>query len=136
MDGVVGAHGRPVIDPDTGNPRCTADSKQKIAAGIERGSPEARCGRRPIPGGKTCVMHGSGTAAAVRAARLRGIDLTDPALTVVARILASDAEKASDRLRAAENILDRFGFPRNVDMSVDEVRDAILHALDDIDDDG
>lgn len=124
----TGTHGRPVHDPEKGRPRCTADSKTKLKDGAERGTPEARCGLRPSPGATTCQWHGSKAPQTQKAAKLRLLELVDPAIVQLGRVLKS-AEKDSDKLRAVENIMDRAGFPRGAEVTVQDAKDAIMRRL-------
>ncbi len=88
-------------DPMSGAPRCTAHAR----------STGERCGNRPIPGGTVCRFHGGGAPAVRRRARLRLAELVDPAIGTLARVMVKGA-RDQDKLRAAEAILDRAGFPR------------------------
>lgn len=130
MDGLVGAHGRPVWDSDLEQRRCTSDAKQHLAEGAEPGSPEARCRRYPIPGGTVCVKHGGGAPQVRQRAYINLLDLYAPANAQVARILLDPEAKHADKIRVWENVLDRIGIPRGVNITRDDVTAAILHALD------
>lgn len=84
--------------PDT--PRCIATNRQGN-----------RCGSQPIPGGTVCRMHGGAAPQVQRKARLRLLELIDPAISLLANEM-SNADKSADRQRAANSILDRAGVPR------------------------
>lgn len=72
------------------------------------------CGRWAIAGGTVCPSHG-GRAPQVRsAAQLRLADLVMPALTTIAREMATSPISAV-RLRAAQDLLDRAGIARGGD---------------------
>lgn len=64
-----------------------------------------------------------------RKARLRLAELVDPSIAVLGRIIASEHEKTSDRLRAAENVLDRSGYPRSANIEVDDARELLRERL-------
>ena len=84
---------------DLGGRRCRAHTSD--------GRP---CGRFAIRGGTVCPMHGGSAPAVRRAAALRLAELVQPALAVVARLLADPATPPGVKLRAAETVLDRYGF--------------------------
>lgn len=131
---------RDVWDPELGRRRCTANSKQ-------RGE---RCRNRPVPGGYTCRFHGSATRAAKRAAQLRLAELVDPAVVVLAQTIAGPDAKwqelepgngkrpgvwkrvgidRADKLRAAENVLDRAGHPRRTEVDTEAGRARLLERI-------
>lgn len=103
-------------------PRCTAHAR----------STGERCGNRPIPGGTVCRFHGGGAPAVRRRARLRLAELVDPAIGTLARVMVKGA-RDQDKLRAAEAILDRAGFPRasrvEGTISLEESREVLLQQL-------
>lgn len=85
-----------------------------------------RCKRAVSPGSLVCATHG-GRAPQVQAkARLRLAELVDPAVGVLAREMVSEKNKPGDRIRAAENILDRAGYGRQIDNGNVELARAIL----------
>jgi len=71
-----------------------------------------RCKRHTIPGGKTCVIHGSGTQAAKTAAVERLAALADPAVAELARVMRKGSPDSA-RLAAALGVLDRTGHGRS-----------------------
>lgn len=109
-------------NPMDGAPRCTARAR----------STGERCGNRPIPGGTVCRFHGGGAPAVRRRARLRLAELVDPAIGTLARVMVKGA-RDQDKLRAAEAILDRAGFPRasriEGHVSVEESREMLLQRI-------
>lgn len=109
-------------DPMSGAPRCTAHAR----------STGERCGNRPIPGGTVCRFHGGGAPAVRRRARLRLAELVDPAIGTLARVMVKGA-RDQDKLRAAEAILDRAGFPRasriEGHVTLEESRELLLQQL-------
>lgn len=109
-------------DPMSSAPRCTAHAR----------STGERCGNRPIPGGTVCRFHGGGAPAVRRRARLRLAELVDPAIGTLARVMVKGA-RDQDKLRAAEAILDRAGFPRasriEGHLSLEESREVLLERI-------
>lgn len=70
-----------------------------------------QCGRTAVPGATVCTYHGGNAPQVKRKAALRLLELVDPAITTLAREMVQ-ADKSSDRQRAANSILDRAGVPR------------------------
>jgi hypothetical protein len=95
--------------------QCTATNRQG-----------RRCRRSAILGGTVCIMHGGSAPQVRRRANLRLIELVDPAIAVLARIMSDPSQPAHARIRAAENVLDRAGLPRRVDVVSDETAKAAL----------
>lgn len=105
-----------------GSPRCQARSKQS----------GKQCARAATPGHRVCRSHGSGSPQARRAAALRLSDLVLPAIATFARVLADPDAKSSDKIRAAEAILDRAGYPRvnrAEQISGEEARELLFQRL-------
>jgi hypothetical protein len=75
--------------------RCTATNRQG-----------KRCGRRPIPGGTVCVMHGGGAPQVKAAAEERLRSLVDPAIRRLAELVAQ-REFPSVAIAAVKDVLDR-----------------------------
>jgi hypothetical protein len=100
-------HDMPIADPMDGpDPmddasRCTATSKQT----------GERCRLNPVPGSAVCRFHGGAAPQTQAAARRRLLEAADPA---AARLIleSQTAEKASDRIRATVEVLDRAGVSR------------------------
>lgn len=92
----------------------------------------AQCGMPAVMGMRVCRIHGGGTQAAMAKAKLRMMELVDPAIATIARIMADPNAKASDRLRAAENILDRAGIPRRMELDPELARDILATKLSQI----
>lgn len=90
----------PVIGP-SGGPQCTATSRRT----------GQRCGANAVPGATVCGWHGGRAPQVQRSARLRLLELVDPAIATLAREMAT-ATNSSDRQRAANSILDRAGVTR------------------------
>lgn len=77
-------------------------------------------------GTNVCRNHGGNAPQVQRAAKLRLVELIDPAIATLAREMAK-AEKSNDRQNAANSILDRAGVPRRAEVSTDDAR-ALLAA--------
>lgn len=99
--------------------RCTATSVQS----------KERCKRKSIPGGKVCVIHGGRAPQVQRKAKLRLLELVDPAIATLAREMTNQNAKPSDRLRAADSILDRAGWGRTQKIEGSDAREALLQRL-------
>lgn len=76
-----------------------------------------------------CSNHGGSTPSSRMAARLRLDELVGPAIATLARILADPEVPASVRLRAAQDVLDRSGYPRRLDMDVDAAREQLVDRI-------
>lgn len=101
----------------SGVSRCQAQSKQ-------RGQ---QCGNPSMQGSSTCRFHGSAAPQVRRRAQLRLMELVDPALGRMARVLLTG--KDSDALKAAEMILNRTGFPAKVELDVDTTRELLVERI-------
>lgn len=85
-----------------------------------------RCTRPAIPGGTVCRYHGGAAPQVQKKAALRLLELVDPAVATLARVMASPTAKDADKIRAAENVLDRAGVPRRIETTDVEVAKALL----------
>lgn len=90
-----------------------------------------RCNRWSIRGATICITHGGNlpnvkqhAAAAVETARMRLIDLTDDAVTVLEELTAEGTAPAI-RLKAATEILDRAGIKGGMEIDV-----VVEHKID------
>lgn len=83
------------------------------------------CGRTAEPGATVCRYHGGAAPQVKRKAALRLLELVDPAIATLAREMAN-ADRSSDRQRAANSILDRAGVPRRVDVTDADAARALL----------
>lgn len=106
------------LEPDAPN-RCTAKSTRT----------GERCKRKTIPGGKVCVMHGGKAPQVQRKARLRLLELVDPAIATLAREMTNQNAKPTERLKAADSILDRAGWGRTQKIEGSDAREALLQKL-------
>lgn len=103
-----------MTDPD----RCTAKSK----------TTGEQCRNPAMLGAPTCRFHGSAAPQVQRKARLRLMELVSPAIATLAREMAQ-ADKPSDRLRAAENVLDRAGHPRKSEVTTEDATELLYERL-------
>lgn len=87
------------------------------------------CEAPAMAGQRVCRMHGGSTRKARNAAKLRLMDLVDPAITMLGRELVSKTSEPKDRLAAANSILDRAGLSRRTDISVDDARDLLVERI-------
>lgn len=83
-----------------------------------------------MSGQKVCRLHGGSTKNARNAARLRIMELVDPAITTLAKEMVNASESA-DKQRAANSILDRAGLSRRTELTVDDARDMLIQKLSD-----
>lgn len=99
-------------------PRCTAKSNRS----------GERCKRARTPGTTVCATHGSSLPQVRRRARLRLLELVDPAIAKLGRVLATTAD---DRvaLKAVEMILDRAGMPAKQAIDVEDSREVLVDRL-------
>lgn len=82
-----------------------------------------------MKGQRVCLKHGGASPQAKRKAQLRLAELVSPAIATLAREMAN-ADKSSDKQRAANSILDRAGVPRSVTSPDGEAaRDLLLERL-------
>lgn len=104
--------------------RCTAKSK---------GSGQ-RCKKYAIPGGNVCTTHGGRAPQVKRKAQLRLLELVDPAIITLAKLMAN-GESDQVRLGAAKDILDRAGVPRQAEatVKVEDARELLLLKLQELD---
>ena len=88
-----------------------------------------QCRGPAMSGSPVCRSHGGATDAARKKARLRLLELVDPAIATLAKEMVK-ADKSSDRQRAANSILDRAGVPRSVTSpDGDAARDLLVERL-------
>jgi hypothetical protein len=82
-------------------------------------------------GAGRCRLHGGSSPVAERNhARLRLIELVGPALSTLARVMVDEHAPAAARVRAAEAVLDRTGYPRRTEISVDEGREMLTARIE------
>lgn len=92
-----------------------------------------RCGRYAIAGGTVCITHGGSAPQVKRKAKLRLLELVDPAITKLQQIMES-GESDQVKLAAAKDILDRAGVPRQTEATVmvEDARDLLLLKLQEL----
>lgn len=89
-----------------------------------------RCGAWAIHGSTVCRVHGGSAPQVKRKAALRLIELIDPAIATLGRVMVDPNAKDADKLRAAENVLDRGGLPRTQEVSSpDTAREVLIERL-------
>lgn len=88
-----------------------------------------QCGQPAMSGATVCRMHGGKAPQVQRAARLRLIDLIDPAIATLAREMTNQDARPGDRIKAAAEVLDRAGVPRNVEVSSEDARNLLEQRL-------
>ena len=127
---------REVYDEELDRRRCVANAK----------STGDRCKRRPIKGGRVCKIHGGGSPQAKRSARQRLLAAVEPAMGVLIDVVEHEVEivtdgdgrphevgpRHADRIRAAEAILDRTGYPRRAELSIADGVAEIEAVLDEL----
>lgn len=86
------------------------------------------CQKPPIKGATVCRLHGGAAPQVKRAAKLRLMELQDPAIATLARVMATSDNEAL-RLRAAESILDRTGLIKGATVTVEDARTALIQKL-------
>lgn len=86
------------------------------------------CKAPAIRGGTVCRAHGGSSPQAQRAARLRLLELVDPAIATLEREM-ENADKSADRQRAAENILDRTGYGRTQRVDIAQAQEVLVEKL-------
>lgn len=123
-------------DPTAGGYYCGSNrSPKQIAAAIEDGKdPWPYCRRRAGQatghvGMGRCSNHGGSTANHRASARIRLAELVGPSFAVIAALLTDQAAPKSVRLRAAQDVLDRAGYPRHIDIDVDGARESLYERL-------
>jgi len=97
---------------------CTATNRQ--------GEP---CRNHAVVGARVCHLHGGAAPQVKRKAALRLAALVDPAIATLAKELTNRNNKPADRLRAAENILDRAGVPRHTEVDGEMARAILVERL-------
>lgn len=87
------------------------------------------CRAPAMAGQRVCYKHGGAKPSARRAARLRLMELVDPAVATLAREMVQ-ADSSRDRQSAANSILDRAGIARTVkEVSVEESRALLIERI-------
>lgn len=128
---------QPMTDPTDGGRLCGSNrSPKQLEIARENGDPNpkptcslpAGWGTDHVGVGR-CKLHGGNTPNHKTAARLKLAELTDPAIAVLGRILVDQDATEAARLRAAENILDRGGYPRSTNFNAEAAREVLKGRL-------
>jgi hypothetical protein len=91
-----------------------------------------RCGNPALAGAKVCRYHGGAAPQVQAKARLRLLELIEPATAVLATILADPKAKPADRLRAVENIYDRAGIPRRTEVDHSAAQALLVERIQEV----
>lgn len=118
-------------NPDDTQPPARYDPQNRRLCGAKRKSDHELCGAPAMAGQRVCRLHGGSTQKARNAAKLRLMDLVDPAITMLGRELVAKESEPKDRLAAANSILDRAGLSRRTELTVDDARDMLIQKLAD-----
>ena len=84
--------------------------------------------RARTPGTTVCATHGSRAPQVQRKIKMRFAELVDPAVAAIARVLVQTTDDRT-KLKAAEMILDRAGFPARMELSVEDSRELLAERL-------
>lgn len=103
------------------------DSQGRILCKATRRDGEL-CKSPAVHGMKVCRMHGAGHPGAKMKARLKLIELIDPAISTLAKEMVQ-AEKSVDRQRAANSILDRAGVARVSEVTSEDAKTVLYQRL-------
>lgn len=112
----------------TETPRIDEYGRLLCHATTREGEP---CKSPCVTGMKVCRMHGGSSPQARNRAKLRLAELVDPAIGTLARVMTNQDGNAtpSDRLRAANSILDRAGHGRMTKVEAVDARELLTHRL-------
>ncbi|MBO0811250.1 MAG: hypothetical protein J2P23_04300 [Microlunatus sp.] len=99
----------------TGARRCRAHNRQG-----------EQCSAPAVNGATVCRYHGGATPQVQRKARLRILELVDPAIATLAREMTNSKARPIERVKAAEAILNRAGLSdRNTAVDSDAAREML-----------
>lgn len=104
----------------TGRPVCEKCGQvHRACRGHTKHGPNAGkpCGANPRIGQFVCIKHGGNHPAQIKSAKQRLLELVDPALATLYKVLTSDADD-SVKVRAALGILDRTGYGPGATLNV------------------
>lgn len=92
------------------------------------------CGANPRRGQLVCVKHGGNHPAQIKSGKQRLLELVDPALAALHKVLADPNTEDAVKVRAALGILDRTGFRPGMDVTVhtsewDAATDAMVRDM-------
>lgn len=124
-------------DPSAAGYYCAGRrSDQQIRAATEQGgTPWPWCRMRAGWGTDhlgvgACKLHAGGTPNARKAAQLKLEELRDPAIARAAKILVDGKAPLGVVVRVIENVLDRTGHPRRLDVDVDAARENLVERIE------
>ena len=101
------------------------DAQGRLLCRARRRGTDELCRGLAMQGSRVCRIHGGTAPQTMQKARLRLLELIDPAITTLAREMAT-AERSGDKQRAANSLLDRAGVPRVVKSPESDVARALL----------
>lgn len=105
------------------------DAQNRRLCGAHRKSDGEPCEAPAMAAQRVCRLHGGSTKQARAAAKLRLMDLVDPAITVLGRELVDKTASSKDRQSAANSILDRAGLSRRTDIGVEDARELLIERI-------
>lgn len=104
------------------------DSVGRLMCSARRRGTDELCKAPAMTGQRVCRNHGGSSPQAKRAARLRLMELVDPAIATLAREMVQ-AEKSRDKQSAANSILDRAGYGRTTRVETADARQILYERL-------
>jgi hypothetical protein len=132
--------GSPLPTPDDPTADGALCGARRKATRVEQDLREGRsgwpwCGQRAghgtdHPGSGRCAEHLGNTQQARRSHRLRLAELAGPAIETLARVMVDPQASTSSRVRAAEALLDRAGYPRRLEIDTEAARETLLERLE------
>jgi hypothetical protein len=99
----------------SGVPGSKNDARRCTATANRSGE---RCKAPAIKGGNVCRMHGGSLPGVKKAAKDRLLEMVEPAMIELRKIIDRADTSDADKLRAIQMVLDRAGFRPGVDISV------------------
>lgn len=125
-------------DPTAGGYYCGSQRSRRQLAAIRENTGEEPwpwCLRRAgqatdHPRVGRCHLHGGASPGGRKQARLRLAELAQPAIATLARALADPEVPWPTRVRAAQDVLDRAGHPRRVDVDPEAAREMVVARLE------
>jgi|GEM_PF-2180280 len=90
--------------------------RQRCRATKANGEP---CKNYAIHGGSVCPMHGGKSGPVKKAARERLLEMVDPAMAQLLRIITKKDTSDADRIRAIQIVLDRTGYHAKAEVTAE-----------------
>lgn len=103
------------------------DTQNRRLCGAHRSNGES-CHAPAMAGQRVCYRHGGASPQARQAARLRLMDLVDPAITRLAQLVAN-TEDERVLLDAINSVLDRTGYAKGYELTTDDARALLAERL-------